>query len=102
MWNENQRDSKRKREGFATVQLSTTEFFGKRDPDKKEVLSGRKTSQHASLLKWAIDQKRMPVITDIHLSVPFTGPGGAGLGVCVCLSIRKRLGANQRHELILW
>ena len=45
---ERERESKGK--GFATVQLSTTEFFRKRIPDKK-TFQEMKTSQHASIFK---------------------------------------------------
>ena len=42
------------------------------------------------------------MITGSHHSVPFIREGIANLGVSVRLSIRKRLGANQSNDIILW
>ena len=39
----------RETKGFATVQLSTTEFFRKSDPDRKKVFQEGKSTQDASL-----------------------------------------------------
>ena len=44
----------------------------------------------------------MQVITGSHHSVPFIRKGIANLGVSVRSSIRKRLGANQSNDIILW
>ena len=76
----------RKRPGFATVQLSTTEFLGKRDTDKKKSFSKRKPANMLRLSKMVIVQEGMPVITGIHVSV-----------VCV-LSTRKRLGGEPKKR----
>ena len=60
---------KRRRRGFATVQLSTTEFLGKRDPDRKQFFMKGKPANMRRLSQRVVVPKRMPVTTGIHVSV---------------------------------
>ena len=96
MWSETrsrqETRSQKKRQGFATVQLSTTEFLGESDTDRKKSFRKGKTSQHAWLFFKVIVRKGMLVITGIHLSVSFIKKGIANLGA----SARTRLEANER------
>ena len=86
-------------QGFATAQLSTTEFLGKEGPQQERVLQERESSQHASsLFKRVIVEMRMLVIAGIHLSVPFCNKRNVQPWFCVLLSVRRRLEANQRDD----
>ena len=106
VWNEtrSREEAKihRKRKGFATVQLSTTEFLEKRDTDRKTSFRKGKPDNMLRLDKRMIVQNGMSVITGILLSLPFIKQGIANLGISVRSSTRKRLGANRRNENILW
>ena len=47
-----------------------------------------------------MSKKEVPLITGIHLSVPFIKEETANLEVSVRSRILKRLGSNQRNEII--
>ena len=69
---------------------------------QEEVFQEWRTSRHASLMKWVMVQKGMPVIAGIHLSVPFVNKEVANFGTIVRPSIQKWLEANQGSEIVLW
>ena len=92
MWNETRyrEDAGTQKKGFATIQLSTADFFLERKTLGKISLSGKGSPAK-------IVQQEMLAITGIHLSVLFIKKGIANLGVFVPPSKRERLGANQRQ-----
>ena len=101
---EGKRESKGKGTEFATVQFSTTEFLGRRDPDR---IQSFRHGEPANMLRFAKGDrpKGLLVIPVIHDSVLFVKQGILNMRVSARLSTRKRLGgegANQRNEIILW
>ena len=89
---------KGKRKGFATLQLSATEFFGTRNSDRKETCRKGKPSQRASPLKSVIVQRRMLLITGIHLRVPFHQWRNGNLAISVRFGMRNKAGGEPKKR----
>ena len=77
MWNETRSSEEtriqRQRQGFATAHLSTTEFFGHRDSDRKKSFRKEKPASMFRFFFKEIVQKGMLVIVGIHASVAARG-----------------------------
>ena len=75
------RHSKGNGKGFATVQLSKREFFGKTKSDRKKAPSGKENQSTCfAFKKRRLSKKEQPAITGIHLCVPFIKKEVADLG----------------------
>ena len=70
---------------------------------RQERLSGKENQPTCAspTKKRVIVQKGMPMISVIHWRATLVKEGLANLGVSVRVSIRKRLVANRRNEIIL-
>ena len=87
--------------GLATAQLSTKKLLGKRDPDRKKSFRKGKPANMLRILRGWLSKRH--ACDHWHpLECSFHQTGLAHSGVSVRLTIRKRLGANQRDERILW
>ena len=90
----------RNRKGFATFQLSTTEFLGTRK------LSGINSSGQQNRptcfasRNGSLSKRAMPVITGIHLRVLYVKRGIANVEISVQSSMRQTLEANEKKGII--